>query len=228
MPWKRQAGPTGRPRRKTDPWKRQPLLLAQPPQQVASEQELKEQLQKALEKAKAEAAAATAAGDLVSMPLVQQLDNALEKAKPVILQKTDPIHVCVDWHDTLEKGEVISAENMAALNCLLQVCKVHIISSVGSNWRKKQVLKDIRDLPQFDKLASHHAIMVQTGVGGKVDWACYLGCEAIFDDQAKIIKEGKEWGLKTYPIQGKTDHQGGGCWATFADAVLDFLEHNSK
>ena len=183
---------------------------------LEKERQYAAKLQEALEKAKSAAGTGASssskpAGPMQSMPLVGQLEKALEKAKA-----EEVIHICVDWHNTLEKDDDVSADNMAALTCLLQVAKVHLISFVGSGSRKKQVLKDMKMLPQYDKLSTSMAIFNQLGEDGKVDWACHLGCTVIFDDQPEIIKEAKQWGLDAY---GK-----GQFWATFAEAVLDYLD----
>ena len=65
-------------------------------------------------------------------------------------------------------------------------------------------------------------------LGGKVDWACWLEAEAIFDDQPDVIKEARTWGLKGYPIKawGK-DHEGPAFWS-FADAVGQFVLDQAK
>ena len=154
---------------------------------------------------------------------MEKAKKALEKAKA-----EEVIHICVDWHNTLEKDDDVSADNMAALTCLLQVAKVHLISYVASEKRKKQVLKDMKLLPQYDHLTSCHAIWEQVGQDGKVDWACHLGCIVIFDDQPQIIKEAKTWGLDAYGIEHPKAKHSGLYWATFADAVLDYLDKLSK
>ena len=198
-------------------------------QTLEKERLLKEQLQNALEKAKKEAAEANAggassstkpAGPMQSMPLIGQLDEALEKAK-----SSEEVHFCVDWHNTLEKDEDVSAENLAALTCLLQVGKVHLLSYVQSSKRESKVLKDMKSLPQYALLASTNTCWRQVGVDGKVDWACHLGCTVIFDDQPQIIKEAKKWGLHAFGIQHpKAPKERGHIWDSFADAVLDYLE----
>ena len=191
--------------------------------QVAREAELKEKLQEALKKAKAEALEkAKETKKMVAMPVVQQLDIALEKARPALEKEAEKYHICVDWHNTLEKDEDVSA----ALAALLQVCKVHIISAADSQWRHDRVLRDIERLPLVGQLASYHAIWQKWGPLGKVDWCCHLGITVIFDDHPKICKEGREWGLEVYPVRGKQKHHGES-WATFAEAVVDFLHSRS-
>lgn len=198
---------------------------------LEKERQYKAKLQEALEKAKSAAGTGASssskpAGPMQSMPLVGQLDEALEKAKKALekAKAEEVIHICVDWHNTLEKDDDVSADNMAALTCLLQVAKVHLISFVGSGSRKKQVLKDMKMLPQYDKLSTSMAIFNQLGEDGKVDWACHLGCTVIFDDQPEIIKEAKQWGLDAYGIAHPRAKHKGQFWATFAEAVLDYLD----
>ena len=104
---------------------------------------------------------------------------------------------------------------------LQQVAKVHLISYVGVSSREKQVLKDMQRLPKYGDLASTRAIFTQLGENGKVHWAYHLGCTVIVDDQPEIIKEAREWGLDAYGIKAK--HRGL-FWATFAEALLDYLD----
>ena len=54
--------------------------------------------------------------------------------------KKDKSVVIVDWHNTLENGNKISAENMEALSHLVLVTDVVIISSVGSAKREASTM----------------------------------------------------------------------------------------
>ena len=186
-----------------------------PADTLEKERQLKAKLQESLEKARAEGGAAAGGTGSSSRSTSRPAGpmQHLEKAKT-----KEVIHICVDWHNTLEKDDDVSAENLAALTCLLQVAEVHLISYAS---RKKPALKDMQRLPKYGDVASTRAIFTQLGENGKVHWAYHLGCTVIVDDQPEIIKEAREWGLDAYGIKAK--HRGL-FWATFAEAVLDYLD----
>ena len=52
------------------------------------------------------------AGPMQSMPLILQLNQTLEKAQKALekAKTKEVIHICVDWHNTLEKDDDVSAE----------------------------------------------------------------------------------------------------------------------
>eukprot|EP00435_Cladocopium_sp_Y103_P028442 s1878_g7.t1 len=52
--------------------------------------------------------------------------------------------VVVDWHNTLEKGNKVSEANLRALETLMLLAEVHIISWVGSQGRYDPTLKQIQ------------------------------------------------------------------------------------
>ena len=94
---------------------------------------------------------------------------------------------------------------------------------MGGSSRKKQVLKDMQRLPKYGDLASTRAIFNQLGENGKMDWACHLGSTVIFDEQPEIIKAARNGGwMLTVSTKGQA--QGSLFWATFAEAVLDYLD----
>ena len=139
--------------------------------------------------------------------------------------------VVVDWHNTLEKGNAVPEKNLKALETLMLLAEVHIISWVGSQARYEATLEQIEDLlpaETLKKVSSYQCIWQMLGQDGKIDWACWLEAEAIFDDQPDVIKEGAQWGVKGYPIRawGK-DHTGEAFWS-FADAVDQFVLDQAK
>ena len=54
---------------------------------------------------------------------------ALEKASRIVLQARKPI-IVIDWHNTLEKNNVVTAAALTGLEQLLDHCTVHILSFV--------------------------------------------------------------------------------------------------
>ena len=134
--------------------------------------------------------------------------------------------VVVDWHNTVEVGDMVSQENIHALDALADMCQVHIISYVASMGRKKVTLAQIKELipvQTLKKVASYRCIWHLCEEGGKVDWAWHLEAEAIFDDQPPVIKEARDWALEAYAIQGPKLHTGS-THLTFADAVDVYLK----
>ena len=66
-------------------------------------------------------------------------------------------------------------------------------------------------------------VWTKCGEEGKTDWACWLGAEALFDGQPDIISEAHEWGLVTFPMQGKKHHERSS-YTTFAEACDVYLK----
>ena len=69
-----------------------------------------------------------------------------EKKEESSLKKEGKPVVVVDWHNCLEKDDVVPEENLHALKKVLEVADVRIISWVGTEARRKSALKQIRDL----------------------------------------------------------------------------------
>ena len=156
-----------------------------------------------------------------SMPTLKKVaDSSSSSSKPL---KKRPC-VVVDWHNTLEEKDAVPHKNVVALETLLLVVDVHIISWVGSSARFEKTMQDIQQwLPAetLKKVKSFRCIYKMVGAEGKVDWACYLAAQAVFDDQPDVIQEALEWGLEGYPIKawGKSTS----FWS-FADAVEQYLK----
>ena len=150
-------------------------------------------------------------------------DSSSSSSKPL---KKRPC-VVVDWRNALEEKDAVPHKNVVALETLMLAVDVHIISWVGSSARFEKTMQDIQQwLPAetLKKVKSFRCIYKMVGAEGKVDWACYLGAQAVFDDQPDVIQEALEWGLEGYPIKawGK-NHQGTSFWS-FADAVEQYLK----
>ena len=97
--------------------------------------------------------------------------------------------VVVDWHNTLEEKD---HKNVVALETLMLVVDVHIISWVGSSARFEKTMQDIQQwLPAetLKKVKSFRCIYKM------------VGAEGVFDDQPDVIQEALEWGLEGYPIK---------------------------
>ena len=139
--------------------------------------------------------------------------------KEASLKKDAKPCVVVDWHNTLEKGNQVPNVSLKALEQLLKVVDVHIISWVGSEMRFEKTMKQIPELlgKTLKKVKSYRCTYASTGEDSKVDWACHFGALCIFDDRSEVIEEADLWGLKAYQI-GR-----GGYWS-IADAVAQFME----
>lgn len=122
--------------------------------------------------------------------------------------KKDKSVVIVDWHNTLEKGNKISAENMEALNHLVLVTDVVIISWVGSAKREASTLQQMQALPEWTlkKVKDYLTTRTLTGSGGKIDLGSQQGGTVAFDDSPDVLWEAAEWGITPYPIKGKQSH----------------------
>lgn len=71
-------------------------------------------------------------------------DKPLEKGKvPVHLTPAPRKVAVVDWRETLEVENEIPTANLVALEQLLQVAEVHIVSYVETVKRQRQLLQDV-------------------------------------------------------------------------------------
>lgn len=161
----------------------------------------------------------------------------LEKSKPKDLEKSQgstthgsatkglekPV-VVVDWHNTLEKDDVVSQDNLAGLEKLQEHCRVILLSAVDTVSRKKQVLVDM------DAMIPDHihqqglgkeTCWKKCGEGGKADLAWQWDAVAIFDDNWHICQECEAWGIDAYQVSQKKAAKG--AFPTFWKAVDAFL-----
>ena len=161
----------------------------------------------------------------------------LEKSKPKDLEKSQgstthgsatkglekPV-VVVDWHNTLEKDDVVSQDNLAGLEKLQEHCRVILLSAVDTVSRKKQVLVGM------DAMIPDHihqqglgkeTCWKKCGEGGKADLAWQWDAVAIFDDNWHICQECEAWGIDAYQVSQKKAAKG--AFPTFWKAVDAFL-----
>ena len=163
--------------------------------------------------------------DLASSSSVEREGLRLKPAPP------KPV-VVVDWHETLEIGGRVPEENEAALEKLLEVAEVHILSYVESTSRQRKLHQDVQDLRCFAQLAGVHTCWGRWGKDGKADWCEHLGASAIFDNHGGVIDEcltfKKHLHLLCFAIQTeKQSHkklQQSLVFQTFAKAVEQYLE----
>ena len=161
----------------------------------------------------------------------------LEKSKPKDLEKSQgstthgsatkglekPV-VVVDWHNTLEKDDVVSQDNLTGLEKLQEHCRVILLSAVDTVSRKKQVLVDM-DAMIPDHIHQHglgkEICWKKCGEGGKADLAWQWDAVAIFDDNWQICQECEAWGIDAYQVSQKKAAKG--AFPTFWKAVDAFL-----
>ena len=162
----------------------------------------------------------------------KEKEKPLEKGSKIILKEAPPRPVVVvDWHNTLEKGDVVPDSHAKALQSLMEVADVHILSYVGSWIREQSVNWDTKALipkSQYDELKGIHTTWQKTGITGKADWCYWLGASAIFDDDSSIINECLDNGIKTFAIMTKHCHHDDipsrYVFRDFPEAVEGFLE----
>ena len=161
----------------------------------------------------------------------------LEKSKPKDLEKSQgstthgsatkglerPV-VVVDWHNTLEKDNVVSQDNLAGLEKLQEHCTVILLSAVDTAKRQKQVLVDMDAMiPDHihQKGLGKETCWEKCGEGGKADLAWLWDAVAIFDDNLQICQECEAWGIDAYQVSQKKGAKG--AFPTFWKAVDAFL-----
>ena len=199
-------------------------------EQIQKEQELEEKLaslKKELQEKMPQAKSSSSSSGQKSLKKEEDPIAAatLKKEESSLKKEGKPI-VVVDWHNCLEKDDVVSEDNLQALKRALEVADVRIISWVGSEARRKSTLKQIRDLipaETLKKVKGYQCAWYKCGEGGKVDWACHYKAEALFDDHPSICEEAREWGLVAFAIAGNKPHLGSSFW-TFAEAAESYLK----
>ena len=81
--------------------------------------------------------------------LPEEGKEALEKAPSNVVLKAAPPkklpRVVVDWHNSLEKEDCVPDSHQEALERLMEVAEVHVLSYVNTIWRQGQVHQDVRD-----------------------------------------------------------------------------------
>ena len=150
-------------------------------EQIQKEQALEAKLaslKKALEKNMPAAKSSSSSSNQKSLKKDEDpiAAGTLKKEESSLKKDGKPV-VVVDWHNCLEKDDVVPEENLHALQKVLEVADVRIISWVGSEARRKSALKQIRDLlpaETLKKAKGYQCVRYRCGEGGKVDWACHF------------------------------------------------------
>ena len=141
-------------------------------------------------------------------------------AKPVVV---------VDWHNTIELNNKVPRSHQMAMQALLEVADVHIVSYVHTYTRHAAVLWDAKELWCHSQLAGVHTCWVQCGDDGKLGWCKYLNAVAIFDDCNDILVDCKRAGIEVYGITSKHSQHGNlsvkEVYANLPEAVQDFIDN---
>ena len=113
-------------------------------------------------------------------------DQAKEFARP------KKAKVCVDWHNTLEKGGIVPESHIQHLELLMQQCSVFICSYVKSKWREQEVKREVLALEKAMGLAFHVPLFFsyeKQGSGGKLEKMWYHHVDYMVDDSWQVCKE---------------------------------------
>lgn len=147
------------------------------------------------------------------------------------------IRVMVDFHNTLEIGEVIPAINEAAIMALIDAgCEVAVCSWCFPN-RQQKVMKQLMEHSFYRKLWRVLFTQERTNHPSCKGCLCLRdGMVALFDDSADILSDALEKGIDIYPITTRREkHQWyadkgftEGPWSSFAEAVHSFLTKTGR
>ena len=154
----------------------------------------------------------------------QGLENAQSSnTKKAMAQSLEKPLVVVDWHNTLEKDDVVSQENIKSLEKLLEHCQVVLLSAVDTAKRRKQVLHDMETMlpSHIHQNLGKETCWKKCGPGGKADLCWLWEAIAIFDDNWHICQECEAWEIDAYQVTYK--HPARGSFPTFVEAVNAFL-----
>ena len=137
--------------------------------------------------------------------------------------------VVVDWHNSLEKEDTVPESHQEALEQLMQVADVHILSYVGTRNRMAQVHQDVKDMVRaMAQLAGVHTCWHKTGWQGKAAYCIWLKASAIFDDDEKICTECFGKGIETYALMsGSSSHNylpSRRVFKDFPEAVAEYID----
>ena len=152
-------------------------------------------------------------------------NKPLEKGNKQINKEDETLVVLLDWHNTLEKDEVVSQENIKSLEKLLEHCQVVLLSAVDTAKRRKQVLHDMLPSHIHQNLGKE-VCWKKCGPGGKADLCWLWEATAIFDDNLQICQECEAWEIDAYQVSYK--HPAKGSFPTFVEAVNAFLVDYSE
>ena len=125
--------------------------------------------------------------------------------------KAKKAKVCLDWHNTLEKGNIVPESHIQHLELLMQHCSVLICSYVKSKWREQEVKRQVLALEKAMGLAFHFPLFLtyeKQGSGGKLEKMWYHHVDYMVDDSWQVCKETLEKGYPTVtPITAQTPEQ---------------------
>ena len=165
--------------------------------------------------------------------LPEEGKEALEKAPSNVVLKAAPPkklpRVVVDWHNSLEKEDCVPDSHQEALERLMEVAEVHVLSYVNTIWRQGQVHQDVRDqVRAMHRLGGVHTTWQKCGSQGKAAWCKYLGATAIFDDDERICVECFGKGIDTFALMSGHSHHNyipARCvFRDFVEAVDEYIE----
>jgi hypothetical protein len=135
--------------------------------------------------------------------------------------------VAIDWHNVLEvKGRIdeASLEKLIQHGVECTICSYCFKNTAAKVIRQANQMRCSLDLKRIEITEE------RTGPGGKCDLYEKWCIDVLFDDAEDICREGLQKGLHVYPICTPYIHHewyrelGGEPYATFADAVNDFLK----
>ena len=157
--------------------------------------------------------------------------SADEPKKVVLKARRHRPTVVVDWHNTLEKANTVPPNHIRALERLLAVANVWILSFVNSRSRQQAVQLDAQSLlpgRTYSKLEGVRTCWGRSGPNGKAEWRKGFQAVAIIDDSAEVIQECRFAGIKCYAISAKhCQHHtlpSSMVWKSFDEAVEAVLE----
>ena len=147
-----------------------------------------------------------------------------QPAQKWVLKEKPKKKVAVDWHNTLEVKETVSAANINALDQLKKEgYEVYLCSFGGHN---RNWYTDKHSGIIWDGWAGKFFTSSPTGWYGKADALCKHGIDTIFDDNYQVIEECDNWNIKVFPVVPSWKQKGWDkykTWPTFAQAVEAFL-----
>ena len=116
--------------------------------------------------------------------------------------------VCLDWRNTLEKGNIVPDSHIQHLQLLMEHCSVLICSYVRSKSREQEVRRNVLALEKAMGLAFHFPLFFtyeKQGSGGKLEKMWYHHVDYMVDDSWQVCKETLEKGYPTVtPIAVQT------------------------
>ena len=161
--------------------------------------------------------------------------STLEEGETI--SRGDLKRVMVDFHNTLETGNIITKSNGEALVKLLDAGYQVCICSYCFENRRGKVERQLNEQPWRDRVWK--VMFTQKRVKhpeAKSSLCRVWGMKALFDDSWDILEDALEKGVACYPIRTKYENhmwfknhgKAEGPWNTFADAVEAFLAREAE